>query len=123
MAGPRRGRLGDAVDPMTRTLKVRVVLANPGLRLKPDMFATVRLLRSSSQGILIPATAVSAKARRPMYSSATGDNRFERREVMLGRTVDDNMEVTSGLRLAPSSFPRARCCCEPRRRTKMPCEI
>ncbi len=86
-----------AVDPNTRTLEVRVVLANPGMRLKPDMFATVRLLRSSTQGILIPATAIAREGATAYVFAGKGDGKFERREVTLGRTVDDSVEVTSGL--------------------------
>jgi cobalt-zinc-cadmium efflux system membrane fusion protein len=89
--------VGDAVDPTTRTLKVRVVLSNPNLRLKPDMFATIRLLRSTSQGILVPATAVEREGQTAYVFVGKADNRFERRQVILGRTVDENIEVTSGL--------------------------
>ena len=89
--------VSDAVDPVTRTLKVRVVLANPQLRLKPEMFATVRLLRSTSQGILVPATAVEREGASAYVFVATANDRYERREVVLGRTVDENLEVTSGL--------------------------
>jgi membrane fusion protein, heavy metal efflux system len=96
----RTGRvsvIGDAVDPVTRTLKVRVVLSNPGLRLKPDMFATIRLLRSSTPGILVPATAVEREGLAAYVFVGVASNRFERRQVVLGRTVDENLEVTSGL--------------------------
>jgi len=89
--------VGDAVDPATRTLKVRVELANPQLRLKPDMFATVRLVRSSSQGLLIPAAAVDREGQRAYVYVGTGNSRFERRPVVLGRTLDGNVEVISGL--------------------------
>ncbi len=89
--------ISDAVDPVTRTLKVRVVLQNPGLRLKPDMFASIRLLRSSSQGILVPGTAVDREGTTAYIFVGNGDNNFERREVVLGRTIGDNVEITKGL--------------------------
>ncbi len=89
--------IGDAVDPVTRTLKVRVVLSNPGLRLKPDMFATIRLLRSSSLGILVPATSVEREGQAAYVFVGMAGNRFERRAVVLGRTIDENIEVISGL--------------------------
>ncbi len=89
--------VGDAVDPTTRTLIVRVEIANPQLRLKPDMFATVRLLRSSSLGLLIPTSAVDREGQAAFVFVGAGNNRFERREVVLGRTVDDSVEVVSGL--------------------------
>jgi cobalt-zinc-cadmium efflux system membrane fusion protein len=86
-----------AVDPNTRTLDVRVILPNPGLRLKPDMFATVRLLRSSAQGILVPATAIAREGATAYVFVGKGGDKFERREVTLGRTVNDDVEITSGL--------------------------
>lgn len=89
--------VGDVVDPLTHTLKVRFELANPQLRLKPDMFATVRLLRSSSQGLLIPASSVDREGQKTYVFVGTGNNRFERREVVLGRTVDESVEIVSGL--------------------------
>ncbi len=89
--------VGDAVDPVTRTMMVRVELANPQLRLKPDMFATLRLVRSVSQGLLVPATSVEREGDDAYVYVGAGENRFKRTKVVLGRTVDDNIEVTSGL--------------------------
>lgn len=97
----RVGVVSGAVDPTTRTLKVRVVLANPALRLKPNMFATVWVLRSSAQGILIPTSAVVRDGTKAYVFAApannAGSNRFERRDIVLGRTDDDTVQVTSGL--------------------------
>jgi cobalt-zinc-cadmium efflux system membrane fusion protein len=89
--------VSDAVDPATRTLKVRVVLANPELQLKPDMFATVRLLRSTTRGILIPSASVIREGAAAYVFATAGGNKFARRDVVLGRTEDGNVEVTSGL--------------------------
>jgi cobalt-zinc-cadmium efflux system membrane fusion protein len=85
------------VDPATRTLKVRVVLGNPALRLKPNMFATVSLLRSTTQGILVPAAAVIREGPKAYVFAAASGNRFERRDVVLGRTENDTVQVTAGL--------------------------
>ena len=85
------------VDPVTRTLKARVILGNPDLRLKPDMFATMRLVRSTALGILIPAASVIRDGAAAYVFVATGENRFERRDVILSRTEDDHVEVISGL--------------------------
>lgn len=93
----RISTVSDAVDPLTRTLKVRVVLENPGLQLKPDMFATVRLLRSTTRGILIPSASVIREGTAAYVFTASGANQFQRRDVVLGRTEDDNVQVTSGL--------------------------
>ena len=52
------GVVSDAVDPNTRTLHIRLVLPNPGAKLKPAMFGSIRLLRASRQGLTLPATAL-----------------------------------------------------------------
>lgn len=90
--------VSDAVDPNTRTLHVRVVLPNPGMRLKPSMFGTIRLLRSSRRGILVPTTAVLREGNAAYTFVSEGGNRYQRRNVTLGRTNDGLIEITSGLK-------------------------
>jgi cobalt-zinc-cadmium efflux system membrane fusion protein len=93
----RVGVVSDAVDPTTRTLRVRVVLPNPGERIKPAMFGSIRLLRSSSNGILLPASAVVREGNNAFVFVGKGNGRFEKRSVMLGRTVDGSIEIASGI--------------------------
>ncbi len=90
--------LSDVMDPVTRTLKVRVVLSNPGWRLKPEMFAAIRLMRSVPQGIVIPASAVLREGSTASVFVEKSPGRFERRRVTLGRALDQQVEVISGLK-------------------------
>src|SRR5260370_8348466 len=46
--------IGDSLDPSTHAVKVRVVLANPGHRLKPAMFATIRIAQPPQPRIAVP---------------------------------------------------------------------
>ena len=46
---------------------------------------------------MIPATAIAREGATAYVFAGKGDGKFERREVTLGRTVDDSVEVTSGL--------------------------
>jgi cobalt-zinc-cadmium efflux system membrane fusion protein len=94
----RVGVIADVIDPATRTLKVRVVLANPDVTLKPNMFATVWLLRATTQGIEIPAAAVIREGAKSYVYVAAAADRFERREVTLGRTENDQVQVLTGLK-------------------------
>jgi membrane fusion protein, heavy metal efflux system len=89
--------VSEAVDPATRTLHVRVVLPNADLRIKPAMFGTIRLVRSTTQGILVPTTAVVREGNDAYVFVARGNARFERRAVTMGRTVDGTLEIPSGL--------------------------
>lgn len=91
------GVVSSAVDPTTRTLHVRIVLPNADLRIKPAMFGTIRLVRSTNQGILVPTTAVVHEGNDAYVFVARGNGRFERVAVKLGRTVDGTLELLSGL--------------------------
>jgi cobalt-zinc-cadmium efflux system membrane fusion protein len=85
-----------AVDPTTRTMRVRVVLPNPDARIKPGMFGGIRLVRSSTRGIVVPTTAVVREGNDAYIFVARANGRFERRAVKLGRSVDGTLEVLSG---------------------------
>ncbi|MGA9885012.1 MAG: efflux RND transporter periplasmic adaptor subunit [Candidatus Acidiferrales bacterium] len=90
--------VSDAVDPSTRTLHVRVVLANPGVRLKPAMFGSIRLLKSTSKGIVLPSTAVIREGETAYVFVADGNGRFQRRSVILGLTLGSSLEIESGVK-------------------------
>jgi membrane fusion protein, heavy metal efflux system len=98
---PRRGRItaiGSNVDTTTRTLKVRVVLANPGRRLKPDMFATIRVVRTVRTAVVVPQAAVVREGTAAYLFVQHAAGHFERRAVTLGRDTEGHqVEVTSGL--------------------------
>jgi membrane fusion protein, heavy metal efflux system len=86
-----------AVDTATRTLRVRVVLSNVGARIKPGMFGAIRILRSSGQGILLPAPAVIREGNDAYVFVSKGNGHFERRTVKIGRTLDGSIEILSGV--------------------------
>ncbi|MDR3220745.1 MAG: efflux RND transporter periplasmic adaptor subunit [Candidatus Accumulibacter sp.] len=82
----------------TRTVPVRVELANPGLLLKPAMFAQVELsatLRDSA--VIVPISAVIDSGTRQVAIAQTGEGRFEPREVKLGARNDTHVEILDGV--------------------------
>ncbi len=89
--------VSDAVDPATHTLHVRVTLANPGERIKPQMFGSIRLTRSVTQAILAPASAVVREGNDAYVFVAKSQGRFERRSVTLGRAFGNSIEIAKGL--------------------------
>ena len=97
----RRGTItaiGSALDTTTRTLKVRVVLANPGLRLKPEMFATIRAVRTVRTSVVVPEAAVLREGSSAFVYLQSVPGHFVRRGVTLGRDTDRHqLEVLSGL--------------------------
>jgi cobalt-zinc-cadmium efflux system membrane fusion protein len=94
----RVGMLSDAVDPVTRTLHVRVVLPNPGARLKPSMFGTIRILVSTNKAILLPATAVIREGATAYVYVAKANGIYQKHVVTLGRALGSSLEIAEGLR-------------------------
>ena len=89
--------ISDAVDPVTLTLKVRVVLQNSGLRLKPDMYATMSLSGAAHGAISVPATAVIRDGNTAFVFVQTSPGKYERRTVTLGETHVGTDEIAQGL--------------------------
>jgi len=82
----------------TRTVPVRVELANPGLLLKPSMFAQVELpVSASGQVLTVPVSAVIDSGTRQIVLVQLGAGRFEPRAVKLGERSDDFVVVREGL--------------------------
>lgn len=88
--------ISDALDPVTRTLKVRVVLANPARELKPEMFGAVHVDAGAHEALLVPATAVLREGDKASVF-VQKDGKPEQRTVTLGATVGRDIEVLSGL--------------------------
>lgn len=86
------------LDPATRTARVRVELANPNLRFKPGMFATVHLTGALRDRVLtVPRSAVLATGQRSLVFLRTPAGTLEPREVVAGAATDDRIEIRSGL--------------------------
>ena len=83
----------------TRSIPVRVELANPGQRLKPAMFAQVDLGVGGKAPVLaVPDSAVIDSGTRRIVLVQVGEGRFEPREVELGARADNYIEVLKGVR-------------------------
>ncbi len=87
------------LKPETRTVPVRVELANPGLLLKPGMFAQVELgVSAKAKVVTVPLSAVIDSGTRQIVLLAQGEGRFTPREVKLGARSDDFVEVLDGVK-------------------------
>jgi multidrug efflux pump subunit AcrA (membrane-fusion protein) len=87
------------VDEKTRTARVRMEFHNPGLFLKPGMFATVELnAEIEPSALLVPDSAVLRSGEKNTVFVALDNGHFEPREVTLGPRAENNTyEVLSGL--------------------------
>jgi Cu(I)/Ag(I) efflux system membrane fusion protein len=87
-----------AADPATRTVEVRIALANQGGRLRPGMTADVEIAEPETRAALIvPAEAVIQTGRRSIVIVAGGNGRFTPVQVELGRRAGDRIEVRRGV--------------------------
>lgn len=81
----------------SRTLTVRIELANRDGRLRPGMFATVHLGDTSRSALLVPSEAVIRTGKRTLVMLADGKGRFRPAEVRIGREAGGQTEILAGL--------------------------
>jgi Cu(I)/Ag(I) efflux system membrane fusion protein len=81
----------------TRTARVRVELENPGLELRPDMYANVELGASMGRRLLVPESAVLFAGDRRFVFLDLGGGRFRPQQVEVGMRSGDKVEILSGL--------------------------
>jgi multidrug efflux pump subunit AcrA (membrane-fusion protein) len=85
------------IDPATRTLKVRLDLPNPGLRLKPEMFVDVEMQLGGGRRLTVPAEAVLDSGVTKTIFLDSGNGYFEPRQVETGQRIGDRVEILKGL--------------------------
>ncbi|HZW35967.1 MAG: efflux RND transporter periplasmic adaptor subunit [Deltaproteobacteria bacterium] len=86
------------LSPETRTLKVRFEFPNPGLRLKPQMYADVFLELDTATGVVIPDSALIDTGLRQIVFVDLGEGSFEPREVKVGIRGDGKAQILSGVK-------------------------
>jgi multidrug efflux pump subunit AcrA (membrane-fusion protein) len=88
-----------ALDPNTRTLQARVVVDNPGEKLKKDMYCTVTVTAGAIQkAIAVPDAAVLRDdENQPFVYVATEANQFGRRGVEIGQSENGQTQILQGL--------------------------
>lgn len=96
-----KGRItyvGDVLDPATRTMRLRLELPNPERKLKPAMYATVRVYSEPEPNVLlIPEAAVQRDRDRQFVFVQREPTVFEARDVKLGSSNGQDVKVQDGL--------------------------
>ena len=88
-----------ALDPQTRTARVRLRFANPDTLLKPNMFATIAIQAKAEDDVLaIPKEAVIRTGAQDRVVLALGEGRFKSVAVELGRLNAGYAAIQSGLK-------------------------
>jgi len=90
--------ISDAMDPTSRTLKVRVVLPNPKHRLKPEMFANLSVARTTAPEFVLPTTAVIHEGSSSYVFLQTAPGKYGRHQVTTGALSGKTVVVASGLK-------------------------
>jgi multidrug efflux pump subunit AcrA (membrane-fusion protein) len=85
------------VDPVSRTVKVRIEFPNPTFDLKPQMFANVRLKINYGKQILVPQEAVMDSGDKQYVFVVHEGGVFEPRMIRMGAKFEGNVVVLSGL--------------------------
>ncbi len=94
--------LGEVMDEKTRTVKARVEVENANRFLKPGMFATVTIDAKGVQtekAIMLPEEAVFLDGSKNYVFIQNAPEKFEMREIALGRTLGNRLEVVRGLKI------------------------
>jgi membrane fusion protein, heavy metal efflux system len=96
-----RGRvdmIGDTLDPRTRTVPVRIAVPNPGMKLRPGMFASVQIAEpQTTSGIFVPEEAMQDINGQTVVFATRDDTHFRAQAVNVGLHAGGTVQITSGL--------------------------
>jgi membrane fusion protein, heavy metal efflux system len=91
--------VGDVLDVATRTMNLRLELPNLDRKLKPEMYATIRVYSEPEKGVLIvPEMSVQRERDRTFVFVQRDPQTFEVRDVKLGDSNGQVVKVLDGLR-------------------------
>ncbi len=86
------------LDPVSRTLRVRLSFDNPEYLLKANMFAEVEIISEPKEHALaVPAEAIIETGERTSVVKVLEDGRFQPVDVETGIRSNDEVEILSGL--------------------------
>jgi cobalt-zinc-cadmium efflux system membrane fusion protein len=90
--------IGSEVDAQTRTLPIRVEVPNPGLRLKPGMFARIQTEVANSQSLAVPKSALQQNGDFTFVYVPVASHQYEERRVTPGISSGDYVQILAGLK-------------------------
>ena len=85
------------LEDQARTLRARVAIANPRGRLRPGMYATVRIQAAGRSALTVPAAAILDTGERRLVFVDMGGGRILPQQVEVGRISGELAEVIVGL--------------------------
>ena len=90
--------VGDLVDPVTRTIKVRAQVNNEAHKLKPEMFARLQLdVSDTAQFLTVPREAIVEMDGKQFVYVVEGADRYVKREVKIVAVSPEQARILEGL--------------------------
>src|SRR5262249_28109379 len=90
--------IGAAVDPNTHRVAVRAEVENRGFKLKPEMFASFKIITSAEvQSLAVRTGAIVREGDKASVWVATEGNQFARRQVAPGLEQNGYVQILSGI--------------------------
>jgi cobalt-zinc-cadmium efflux system membrane fusion protein len=90
--------VGDTLDPQTRTVPVRIVVPNPGTRIRPGMFASVRIAEPlTTHQMFVPEDALQEIGGKSVVFVSSDGTHLHAQAVTTGMHSGGQMEVVNGL--------------------------
>ena len=86
------------VDPVTRSVSVRAMIANPDLKLRPGMLMVVQLTKDVREAIIVPELAVTPENNQQYVYTVGADSIVKRISVVIGRRRAGSVEIVEGLK-------------------------
>jgi cobalt-zinc-cadmium efflux system membrane fusion protein len=91
--------VGDVLEARTRTMNLRIEVPNPNRKLKPEMYATIRVYSDPEPDVLaVPEQAIQRERDRKFVFVQRDDESYEVRNVTLGESNGEVVKVTGGVR-------------------------
>jgi cobalt-zinc-cadmium efflux system membrane fusion protein len=94
----RLSKLGEQLDPATRTVQARIELANPKRLLKPEMYADAELdLPGQRPAVFVPETSIQELKGQSVVFLRKGESSYEAQAIELGRGANGLVEIMRGV--------------------------
>src|SRR5450432_96255 len=92
-------KVNQMLNPVTKVMKIRVRLSNPGMRLKPEMFANVIIEnKEGKRAVMVPAESVTSDNGRNFLIIYHDKCNLELREITILKTLEGKVYIASGLK-------------------------
>jgi membrane fusion protein (multidrug efflux system) len=89
--------LSPVIDPLTRTMEVRLGFNNYDKRIRVGMFAEVKIITEKKKGIVKIPSECLVKRYGGYYVFVVKDGQVEKRKVTPGLQIDNKLEIVDGL--------------------------